>query len=423
MTFVEGKTMDSAIPLLERLVAFDTVSANSNLPLLDFVRGYLQRYGVSSRLVFNQSGDKANLYCTIGRDDIGGIMLSGHTDVVPVEGQRWSTDPFRMVSCGNRLHGRGTADMKGWVAGVLAWVPEITKRNLAVPVHIALSHDEEIGCVGVRSLVDILARSDLRPRLCVVGEPTEMQVVIAHKGKQYLRVHVRGLEGHSSLSPFGVNAIENAAQLIVHLQHLGERKQRDGPFDSEFDVPYSTVMTGVVHGGTNLNIVPNYCWFDFEVREIPGDDPFALIDECKRYANDHLLPRMRTISANATIEFEEVSLRPNLDTPIDEEIVTLAKSWAGREDHGKVAFGTEGALFQRHANIPTVVCGPGSIRQAHKPDEYVELEQLERFDAFMRRLVVWASNDLHDSRGGDEGSMPRGAAASHTSGIDEIFDE
>jgi acetylornithine deacetylase len=382
---------DKTFELLERLVAFDTVSANSNLPLLNFVRGYLEDYGVSSRLVFNSSGDKANLYCTIGRDDIGGLMLSGHTDVVPVTGQRWSTDPFCVTRVGDRLHGRGTADMKGWIAGVLAWIPEITRRRLLVPVHLSLSHDEEVGCVGVRSLVDILARAEIRPALCIVGEPTEMQVVVAHKGKQYMRVHVRGLEGHSSLSPFGVNAIENAADLIVHLRGLGARKQRDGPFDEEFDVPYTTVMTGVIQGGTNLNIVPNYCWFDFEVREIPGDDPFALIDECKQYARVELLPRMHAVSPEAAIEFEEVSLRTNLDTPLDEKVVALAKAWSNRQDHAKVAFGTEAALFQRHANIPTVVCGPGSIKQAHKPDEYVEIEQLERFDMFLERAVRWAT--------------------------------
>jgi acetylornithine deacetylase len=319
-------------------------------------------------------------------------MLSGHTDVVPVAGQNWSSDPFRVVARADRLYGRGTADMKGWIASVLAWAPEIARRQLSVPIHIALSHDEEVGCVGVRSLIKILASAPARPRFAVIGEPTEMQVVVAHKGKQYLRVHVRGVEGHSSLSPFGVNAIENAAELILQLRNLGERKRREGPFDGDFDIPHTTVMTGIVHGGTNLNIVPNYCWFDFEVREIPGDDPFALIDECKRFASVDLLPRMRAVNANASIEFEEVSLRESLDTPLDEEVVALAKVWSGRNDHIKVAFGTEAALFQRHAAIPSVVCGPGSIRQAHKPDEYVEIEQLEQFDAFLGRLVDWASD-------------------------------
>lgn len=384
--------LDTTLELLERLIEFDTVSAKSNLPLLEYVEGYLNHHGVASGLVFNASRDKANLYCTIGRDDVGGILLSGHTDVVPVEGQRWSTDPFRMVRSGSRVYGRGAADMKGWIATVLARVPELANAQLAVPVHIALSHDEEVGCVGVRSLVEILARSEVRPRLCVVGEPTEMRVVIAHKGKQYIRVRVRGVECHSSLSPFGVNAIESAAELIVHLRELGVRKQQDGPFDHEFDVPYTTVMTGIVHGGTNLNIVPNECWFDCEVREIPGDDPFVLIEELNRYAQTAVLPRMRAVSPEARIEFEEVSLRSNLDTSPHEEIVVLAKQWSGRHDHGKVAFGTEAALFQRLAGIPSVVCGPGSINQAHKPDEYVEVEQLEKLHGFLDRMIDWATH-------------------------------
>jgi acetylornithine deacetylase len=390
---------ETTLDLLDRLIAFDTVSAKSNLPLLAYVREYLQSYGISSDLVFNETRDKANLYCTIGPKDVGGIMLSGHTDVVPVEGQAWATDPFRLVRDGDRLYGRGTADMKGFIAAVLARVPQLAETHLSIPVHLALSHDEEVGCVGVRSLVQILAHSETRPRLCVVGEPTEMQVVVAHKGKQYLRVHVRGLEGHSSLSPHGVNAIEMAAELIIYLRSLGERKQREGPFDNEFDVPYTTVMTGIVHGGTNLNIIPNYCWFDFEVREIPGDDPNAVIDDLKRYAENSVLPRMRQIDQNTGIEFEDVSLRGSLDTPLDEEIVALAKLWAGREDHCKVAFGTEAALFQRGAHIPSVVCGPGSIKQAHKPNEYIEIDQLQRFEVFLHNLVTWAAGGMVRSEG------------------------
>lgn len=281
--------------------------------------------------------------------------------------------------------------MKGWIAGVLARLPEMAKRPLKTPIHIALSHDEEVGCVGVRSLVEILAKSHARPRSCVVGEPSEMNVIVAHKGKQYMRVHVRGVEGHSSLSPFGVNAIENACDLIAHLRDLGDKRRKQGPFERNFDVPYTTVMTGIVHGGTNLNIVPNYCYFDFEVREIPGDDPFDLIRECKSFAEGVVLPRMRAINPATSIEFEEVSLRPNLDTSLDEAIVGLAKQWSSRQQHHKVAFGTEAALFQRHAGIPTVVCGPGSINQAHKPDEYVEIEQLQEFDVFLQRLIQWAA--------------------------------
>jgi acetylornithine deacetylase len=380
----------TTIELLDRLVAFDTVSHKSNLPLLDYVRDYLRRFGVSCQYVFNEERNKANLYCTIGPENAGGILLSGHTDVVPVEQQEWITDPFQLIRKGDRLYGRGTADMKGFIAAILARVPEMVEAPLAVPLHLSFSYDEEVGCVGVRSLVRILAESEARPRFCIVGEPTQMQVVIAHKGKQYLRAHVRGREGHSSLSPHAVNAIEYAADLIVRLRDLGQRKQRHGPFDNKFDVPYTTVMTGIVHGGTNLNIVPNHCWFDFEIRELPGDDPFVLIDELKRYAREILELRMRAVDPDAGIEFEEVSLRSSLDTPPDEEVVTLAKRWANCDDYVKVAFGTEAALFYRDASIPSVVCGPGSIRQAHKPNEYVELAQLQRFQQFLSELIKWA---------------------------------
>jgi acetylornithine deacetylase len=403
---VTATQMDATLEVLERLIQFDTVSAKSNLPLLEHVQSFLNDHDISSQLVFNAERNKANLYCTIGRVDIGGVLLSGHTDVVPVEGQRWSTDPFRMVRRGSRIHGRGAADMKGWLAAVLVRVPQLKDADLRVPVHLALSHDEEVGCVGVRSLIDILARAEVRPAMCIVGEPTAMQVVIAHKGKQYIRAHVHGLETHSSLSPFGVNAVEVAAELITRLRDLGMLKQQDGPFDREFDVPYTTVMTGIVHGGTNLNIVPNECWFDFEVREIPGDDPFVLIGELKRYAEQTLLPRMRAVSLHARIEFEEVSLRSSLDTAADAEIVRLTKEWTGRADHGKVAFGTEAALFQRMAGIPSVVCGPGSIQQAHKPDEYVEIEQLHLFHRFLDRLIDWAQRPARspddDASGLDE---------------------
>ena len=382
---------DSMIELLDRLVSFDTVSSKSNLALLDYVRDYLQSHGVSCEYVYNSERSKANLYCTIGPDDVGGILLSGHTDVVPVEGQEWGTDPFCLVHKDDRLYGRGTADMKGFLAVILARIPDMVEAPLKVPIHLAFSHDEEVGCVGVRSLVRILAESELRPRFCIVGEPTEMQVVVAHKGKQYMRAHVHGREAHSSLAPQAVNAIEFAADLIARLHDLGQAKCRQGPFDGEFDVPYTTVMTGIVHGGTNLNIVPKHCWFDFEVREIPGDDPFALIDELKRYAREILEPRMRSVDPDTGIAFEEVSLRPSLDTQPDEEIVSLAKRWADRNDHGKVAFGTEAALFQRHASIPSVVCGPGSIQQAHKPDEYIEIEQLERCERFLDNVIEWAA--------------------------------
>jgi acetylornithine deacetylase len=377
----------TSVEMIRRLIAFDTVSRNSNLDLLEFVRAYLAEHGVDCTFVYNDDRQKANLYATLGPTDRGGILLSGHTDVVPVEGQDWHTDPFTMAEKDGRLYGRGTADMKSFIAIALALAPEFLERGLETPIHFSFSHDEEVGCIGIASLIDILKDAPVKPAMCIVGEPTEMQVVIAHKGKQYLRAHVDGKECHSSLAPEGVNAVEYAAELIGFIRGVARRSETEGPFDHDFDVPHTTLMTGVVHGGTNLNIVPNHCWFDFEVREIPGDDPFPKIAEIKAFARDELEPRMHAVDPSTGIRFEDMSLRPSLDTRPDEDVVAFVKALAERNDHGKVAFGTEGAHFQHFARIPTVVCGPGSIAQAHKPNEFISLEQIAKCEAFLRRLM------------------------------------
>ena len=261
------------IELARRLVAFDTTSRNSNLTLIDFIRDYLDGYGVTSELVFDAGGAKANLYATIGDQDRGGIMLSGHTDVVPVDGQDWSTDPFKLVEKDGLLYGRGSADMKGFIATVLSLVPELVQRKLREPIHLSFSYDEEVGCrVGVRTLIAELEKRPNKPRLAIVGEPTEMQVGIGHKGKRSMRCHVHGYEAHSSQIHLGVNAIEAAAELVARLKEMARRKRDHGPFDPDFDPPYSSIHTGLIQGGTALNIVPRDCHFDFEFRALPGDD-------------------------------------------------------------------------------------------------------------------------------------------------------
>jgi acetylornithine deacetylase len=377
----------AAIELLDRLIAFNTISHRSNLEMIDFIRTYLGSLGIESHLDYAPDREKANLYATIGRTDIGGILLSGHTDVVPIEHQDWHSDPFAMIEREGNLYGRGTADMKGFIAVVLAMLPELLRRNVHIPVHLCFSYDEEVGCVGVRSLIAQLKDAPVRPRMCIVGEPTEMQVVIAHKGKQYLRAHIHGAECHSSLSPHGVNAIEFASRLVCYMTDIGMRLKTEGPTDYDFDVPHTTVMTGIIHGGTNLNIVPNYCWFDFEIRDLPRHDPWSIFEKIRQYADSSLQPAMRAVNPVARIDFEEVSLRPNLDTQPEEEVVRITKALAERNDHGKVAFGTEAALFQKHAGIPTVVCGPGSIGQAHKPDEYVSIDQIALCERFFQRFM------------------------------------
>jgi len=372
---------------MEQLVAFDTTSRDSNLDLIHFVRDYLSGHGVDSTIIRDADEPKANLYATIGPQDRPGIMLSGHTDVVPVDGQEWNSDPFRMVERNGRLYGRGTCDMKGFIALVLANIPEFLRRGLDTPIHLALSYDEEVGCLGVRHLIDLVNTLPVRPRMAIIGEPTEMQVIVAHKGKTDVNVHVRGFECHSALAPSGVNAVDYAAELIGHISRMARRVAEEGPFDDEFDVPHSTLHTGVIQGGTALNIVPKDCRFEFEIRNLPQQDPQPLLDEIYRFAADELEPRMRAVHPDTGISFDQGVQYPGLDMRPDDEAVTLVKALAGQNSHAKVAFGTEGGLFQQDAQIPCVICGPGSIAQAHKPDEYLSLEQLDAGQAFLGRLA------------------------------------
>ena len=374
------------IDMAKRLVAFDTTSRNSNLALIEFVRDYLDGYGVKSELVFDEGGAKANLYATIGPQDQGGIMLSGHTDVVPVDDQDWHTDPFALVEKDARLYGRGSADMKSFIATLLSLVPDLVRRKLREPIHLSFSYDEEIGCIGVRRLISVLAGRPNKPRLCIVGEPTGMQVGIGHKGKHTLRCHVHGHEAHSSLIHQGVNAIEAAAELIARLKEIARRKRDRGPFDPDFEPPYSSIHTGLVQGGTALNIVPRECTFDFEIRPLPGDDVAAVVAELREFADTRLLPEMRAVRAETAIVIEELSAAPGLNTPTDHEATQLAAALTGSNGTVKVAFGTEGGLFSA-AGIPTVICGPGSIDQAHKPDEFIALDQIARCEAFLKRLI------------------------------------
>jgi acetylornithine deacetylase len=376
-----------SVDLIRTLVAFDTTSRDSNLALIHFVEEYLRKLGVGSKLVFDETGRKANLFATLGPEGRPGIMLSGHTDVVPVDGQEWASDPFRIVEKDGKLFGRGTCDMKGFIATALALVPDFLDAKLRAPIHLALSYDEEVGCIGVRRLISELERLSLRPTACVVGEPTSMKVVRAHKGKVSYRCRIRGHECHSSLAPRGVNAIEYAAEIVSFIARMGRRFSVDGPFDREFDIPHTTAHTGVIQGGTALNIVPGECWFDFEFRYLPQDDPRKLADEVRRFAEAELLPAMRRIAPETAISWEEISGFPGLTTDEDAEVVQMAKAATGdNAASGKVAFGCEGGLFDA-AGIPTIICGPGDIDQAHKPNEFVRLAQVAQCEKFLRRVT------------------------------------
>lgn len=380
----------SSRALLEKLVSFATVSRDSNLALIGFVRDFLAQHGVECELFYNDARTKANLFATIGPRDRGGIALSGHTDVVPVEGQAWTVDPFRLVEKDGRLYGRGTADMKGFLASVLAAVPMFIERDLRMPVHLAFSYDEEVGCLGVRPMLDELARRDYKPVLCMIGEPTELKPVLGHKGKLAMRCCVKGAACHSAYAPYGVNAIQYAARLINHLEEIGQALAQPEHHDERFDPPYSTVQTGVIRGGRALNIVPAECEFDFEVRALPGFDADTVAHRLQQYAESELLPKMRAVKPDTGITLQSLSAYPGLATSPQSEAARLVALLSGSTEFGTVAFGTEGGLFEQ-AGIPTVVCGPGSMDQGHKPDEFVSVEQLHACDAMLVRLADYLS--------------------------------
>jgi acetylornithine deacetylase len=379
----EGKVLD----ILSTLVRFDTTSRNSNLALVEWVEDYLKGYGVRSERIYDPTGEKANLFASVGPTDVPGFILSGHTDVVPVDGQTWSSDPFRLRQADGRLYGRGACDMKGFLAVCLAAVESIRTAPLRQPIHLALSYDEEVGCVGGRRLAEHLSSRPVRQQGCFVGEPTGMAVIIGHKSKRTVRATVRGKGGHSALAPLAVNAVEYGARLVAEISRIGGRLASEGPRDELYDVPHSTAHVGVMHGGTAINIVPDHAEILFEFRTIGGVDPDQLVAEVVRYAGEVLEPPMKAVDPTAGLDFAAVSGFPGLEMAPDAPIVALTNELAGRDGHAKVAFGTEAGLFQHVAGIPAVVIGPGSIEQAHKPDEWIALEQLAACAAFVDRLL------------------------------------
>jgi acetylornithine deacetylase len=374
--------------MLADLVGFDTISDRSNLPLIAHVETYLSGLGVTSERIVDDTGQKASLWVTIGPQDRGGYVLSGHTDVVPVAGQHWSEDPFKLVARDGKLYGRGTTDMKGFVAVCLAMVPEMLAAKLATPIHLAISYDEEIGCVGVRPMLREVAKKKVRPIGAFIGEPTSMQVIIGHKGKHGVRAIFTGLARHSSIAPEGVNAIEYAAELIVEIRRRAVQLAEAVERNSLYDVPHSTLLTSIVHGGAALNIVPDSCTVEFECRGIGITESREVTDAIVAWAKAELEPAMKARHPDCGITFEEILDYPALDTAADAEIVTLAKSLAGRNDHAKVAFGTEASLFAAIADVPSVVIGPGSIAQAHTPDEFIAMAELEKCAGFVEKLIA-----------------------------------
>ncbi|MBK7509022.1 MAG: acetylornithine deacetylase [Comamonadaceae bacterium] len=375
-----------ALALAQELVRMNTVSANSNLELIHFVRDALRTLGVASRLTFNADKTKANLFATLGEGKPAGVILSGHTDTVPWDGQDWTVDPLSAAVQDGRLYGRGSADMKSFIALALANAQAFLDSAAPFAIHFAFSYDEEVGCFGVRELIADLRDAGIRPLACIIGEPTGMVPAIAHKGVYRYRCCVRGKEAHSSLTPQSVNAIEMAARLIGKIRDMAEGFEDNEPRYEGFDVPFSTASVGQFHGGIADNVVPRDAEFRYEFRDLPTADvrtmQQAVLDQARA-----LEPGMQRVAPDAGFRFETICEIPSFLGSVDDPVTRLAQRLSGEKGTTLVAFGTEAGLF-KNAGIPTVVCGPGHIAQAHQPDEYASLDQLARCEAFMRGLAA-----------------------------------
>ncbi len=390
-----GAAMLSAGPsaaaraMIDRLISFNTVSRDSNLALIEWAADYLRGHGATLRLTYDATRKKANLFATLGDSPKPGLILSGHTDVVPVDGQDWNSDPFVAVERDGRIFARGSADMKGFIGIILALAPKFVSAlnagRLDAPIHYALSYDEEVGCLGVRGLIKDLEEQGIRAAGCVVGEPTSMQPIVAHKGTHRFRCAVRGREAHSSYVTEGVNAIEYAARLIVFIRQLADRLAQVELRDYGFSVPYTTLSTGVIRGGIAANVIPKDCEFQFDMRTLPTASAEALYQEIRHHA-ELLAEEMRSIDAQAGVELTWLSQTAGLAASESDEIVRWAMQLSASTTVGKVCYGTEAGLFQK-MGVPTVICGPGDIAQAHRPDEFVSLEQLARCEAFVSKIV------------------------------------
>ena len=376
----------STTEMLRHLVGFDTTSRNSNLALIDFAEDWLRQNHIPVRRSLNPEGTKANLHAIIGPHVAGGIALSGHVDTVPVDGQAWSRDPFTLYEADGRLYGRGTCDMKGFVAAALAAVPDLAAMHLAKPVHLFITYDEETNMDGARRLVADIAESGLKPDLCVVGEPSLMQPILAHKGRIAVKVTVRGSPGHSSEPEHGVNAVHAAAEAVAYMAAEARRISREGPFVEGFDPPYTTAHVGTLSGGTILNIIPEAAEFVMEWRFVPGHDADEEFARFRQYVEANIQSWMQESDPSTGFSYEIVGFLPGMGLADDHELTNLVKQITGSNSTGKVSYGTEGGIYEE-AGIPSIVCGPGAIQQAHKPDEWVATSQLDACDAFIRRIA------------------------------------
>lgn len=388
----KSETLASAVSILEQIVAFDSTSRESNLELIAHIQSYLDNLGIESRLTHNDDKTKANLWATVGPDIAGGVVLSGHIDVVPVDGQDWSNDPFSMWQQDGKVFGRGTVDMKGFVAVVLALAPLMLRKDLKIPLHFAFSYDEEVGCVGVRGLIDDVVQNLPLPAAVIVGEPTSMQIIGGHKGSRSFHTTVRGVPAHSSDPRLGANSIMAAARIVTYLEELQQELAANAAPDCPFDPPYTTIDMGKINGGTANNIIPEYTRIDWGMRIVPGDDGPALEKRVRDYIAEHVDPGLKSIAPHAGVETELYNVVPPLMPDATSAAEQLIRHLTGLNQSGVVSFGTEAGLFQE-AGMPTVVFGPGSIEQAHQPDEFIEISQLQACLDFGVQLVDWAAQD------------------------------
>ena len=377
--------LDAAVDILSRLVACPSVSGKPNHDIVGIVRDFLETRGIPSSLSFDESGERANVFATIGPSRDGGVVLCGHLDVVPVEGQRWKTDPFRVTRIGDRLHGRGTVDMKGFLACVLASVPAWQEMELSRPIHIAFTYDEEIGGFGMPVLLRDMAKRDFRPGIVIVGEPTGMKIVSGHKGAIELHTLVTGLEAHSC-NPFnGVSAIAYAMRLISRIEEHAQRCAAEPVAESPYDPPFPTLNVGRINGGTALNITAGWCEFDWEVRMLPGNDGMDFVDDIRRYCERQLVPEMRVRCPEADIVTTIEARVPGLDDRHAGDAIDFVRGLTGLNSADVVSFGTDAGYFSEAA-YSTIVFGPGSIERAHKPDEYIELGELAEGLEFLGKV-------------------------------------
>lgn len=374
---------------LNHLISFDTTSRNSNLALISTVESWCQEQQLKAYVLPDETKTKANLLATIPAVDgstQGGLVLTGHTDVVPVDGQTWATDPFQATALGDKVFGRGTADMKGFIAVMLALTPKFKAMKLAKPIHFSLTYDEEVGCLGAPFVVDFMRNSGLAPEACIVGEPTNMKPVIGYKGRLMYHCQFKGLAAHSSLANQGCNAIEFASRLICYIREMADGIKKQGPFDSDFDVPYTTVTVNIISGGAATNIIPANCDFYLEVRYLPDFSKERFSSQIENYIAQELLPEMQETHPAAAVLFELDSNAPGFNTTMESPIVGLVQAITGGHELTKVSYSTEAGIFHR-GGIPSIICGPGSIEQAHKPNEFVTQEQLRLCETALLNIV------------------------------------